>query len=134
MPDNVGTRIAARAISQIGAPFRLHGRSMDGGFDCIGVVADALSHVGFSGVVPTEYTLRGEFESQLFKFFGQTAFTAVSSLLPGDVVAVRTAPRQLHLMIMTDDGFVHAHAGLRRVVLTLQPLPWPILGQWRCVF
>lgn len=131
VPDDLGTRIAARATSHIGVPFRLHGHSMDGGFDCIGLAADALSHVGFAGSIPADYTLRGLFGNQLCAFFDQPAFAAVSSLQPGDFVAVRTAPRQLHLMIGTESGFVHAHAGLRCVVLTPQPLPWPVLGHWR---
>lgn len=38
---------------------------------------------------------------------------------------------QLHLMIGTRDGIVHAHAGLGRVVLTPGPSPWPLLGAWR---
>ena len=134
MLDDSGARIAARATSHIGAPFRLHGRSMDGGFDCIGLAADALSHVGFSGVVPAEYTLRGQFESQLSKFFDDAAFVPAASLQSGDFVAVRSAPRQLHLMIATQSSFVHAHAGLRRVVWTPYPLPWPVFGQWRYVF
>lgn len=132
MPDDLGARIAARAIGHIGAPFRLHGRSMGGGFDCIGLAADALSHVGFSGVVPADYALRGQYDELLCQFFGQAAFAAVSSVRVGDFLAVRTAPRQLHLLIAVENGFVHAHAGLRRVVLTPSPLPWPVFGHWRC--
>ena len=133
MPDDLGERIATRATGHIVASFRLHGRSMDGGFDCIGLAADALCHVGFSGAVPAEYTLRGQFASRLCNFFDGPAFMRAASLKPGDFVAVRPAPQQLHLLITTDGGFVHAHAGLRRVVLTPQPLPWPIFGHWRYV-
>ena len=133
MPDDLGARIAARAISHVGAPFRLHGRSMDGGFDCIGLAADALLHVGSAVVIPSDYSLRGQFESQLFAFFGQATFQMVSSAKPGDFLAVRTAPRQLHLMITTESGAVHAHAGLLRVVLTPLPPPWPVIGQWRFI-
>ena len=133
MPDDFGARIAARAISHVGAPFRLHGRSMDGGFDCIGLAADALLHVGSAVVIPSDYSLRGQFESQLFAFFGQATFQMVSSAKPGHFLAVRAAPRQLHLMIATESGVVHAHAGLRRVVLTPLPPPWPVIGQWRFI-
>lgn len=133
VPDDLGKRIAARAIGHIGAPFRLHGRCLDGGFDCIGLAADALLHVGFSGAIPNEYSLRGHFGNLLSTFFEGPAFVRAASLHPGDFVAVRAAPRQLHLLIATDGGFVHAHAGLRRVVLTPRPLPWPTFGHWRYV-
>ena len=133
MPDDLGARIAARAISHVGAPFRLHGRSMDGGFDCVGLAADALLHVGFTGAIPADYALRGRFEIALRAFFGQAAFAIASSPEAGDFVAAQTAPRQLHLLIATDGGFVHAHAGLRRVVLTPFPLSWPVIGRWRFI-
>ena len=44
---------------------------------------------------------------------------------------VRPGPLQLHLMIGTGAGFVHAHAGLGRVVETPGLSPWPVLGWWR---
>ena len=33
--------------------------------------------------------------------------------------------------VSTDPGFVHAHAGLRRVVEMPGESPWPIIGWWR---
>jgi cell wall-associated NlpC family hydrolase len=134
VPDDVGSRISARAASHVGAPFRLHGRSAVGGFDCIGLAADALSYVGFDVAIAPDYSLRGQFEERFFGIFDGPYFTPVAKFAAGDFLLVRTAPRQLHLMIATTDGFVHAHAGLRRVVLTPAPSPWPIIGQWRCVF
>jgi hypothetical protein len=35
------------------------------------------------------------------------------------------------LLTAPPHGFVHAHAGLRRVVTTPAPLPWPIECHWR---
>lgn len=80
-----------------------------------------------------DYALRGQSENRMFAFFTKPAFAAVASLQAGDILAVRTAPRQLHLMIAADGGFIHAHAGLRRVVLTPAPSPWPVIGQWRFI-
>ncbi len=134
MPDDVGSRISARAAGHIGAPFRLHGRSTVGGFDCIGLAVDALACVGFDAAIFPDYALRGQFEERVFAFFDSPAFAPALSLEAGDFLLVRTAPRQLHLMIASAGGFVHAHAGLGRVVLTPAPSPWPIVGQWRCVF
>jgi hypothetical protein len=39
--------------------------------------------------------------------------------------------RQLHLGVRTADGFVHAHAGLRRVVETPGMPEWPLVGAYR---
>jgi hypothetical protein len=49
----------------------------------------------------------------------------------GDVALVRPGPMQLHLMIACPGGFVHAHAGLRRVVEMPGGSPWPLLSWWR---
>jgi hypothetical protein len=34
-------------------------------------------------------------------------------------------------MVHADNGWVHAHAGLRRVVHMPGPSPWPIIALWR---
>jgi hypothetical protein len=34
-------------------------------------------------------------------------------------------------VILTPGGFVHADAGLRRVVERLGAVPWPVVGCWR---
>ena len=49
----------------------------------------------------------------------------------GDVLLLRAGDRQLHLAVRTDIGFVHAHAGLRRVVETPGVPEWPLLGVYR---
>jgi lipoprotein Spr len=51
--------------------------------------------------------------------------------VPGDLALVRPGPLQLHLMILVPGGFVHAHAGLRRVVEMPGASPWPVMGWWR---
>jgi hypothetical protein len=40
-------------------------------------------------------------------------------------------PQQIHLGIRTAAGFVHAHAGIRRVVETPGTPAWPILAAYR---
>jgi hypothetical protein len=44
---------------------------------------------------------------------------------------MRVSDDQLHLGVRTADGFVHAHAGLRRVVETPGAPQWPVLGVYR---
>ena len=128
-----GAQISTRALQHLGVSFRLHGRDTVGGFDCVGLVADVLLHVGFEAQAPADYSLRGRFSKQVFAFFNHPVLTPVRTLQNGDFLAVRTATRQIHLMIAVNGGFVHAHAGLRRVVLTPAPLPWPIMGHWRFI-
>jgi murein DD-endopeptidase / murein LD-carboxypeptidase len=135
--DDVGARISARAASHIGAPFRLHGRSAIGGFDCVGLATDALRHVGLPCAAPGDYSLRGQYEADAFTFFESHFFARLTrheTPRPGDFALVRPAPRQLHVMICAAGGFVHAHAGLRRVVLTPAPTQWPVIGQWRLIW
>jgi hypothetical protein len=38
---------------------------------------------------------------------------------------------QLHLAVRTEQGFVHAHAGIRRVVETPGMPEWTLLGVYR---
>ena len=49
----------------------------------------------------------------------------------GDVAVVRTGPLQLHVVLLTDIGYLHADASLRRVVEVPGRVPWPVLSAWR---
>jgi hypothetical protein len=44
---------------------------------------------------------------------------------------MKVAKDQLHIGVKTNAGFVHAHAGLRRVVETPGAPEWPLLGIYR---
>ena len=117
-------------------PFRLHGRSSEAGLDCVGLVAVSLQSVGLDLPVPKGYELRGQFENQAFHFFDTACFKALEpeeGIASGDLCMVRIAPRQLHFIVAVACGFVHAHAGLRRVVLTPGPVTWPVIGRWRYI-
>ena len=48
----------------------------------------------------------------------------------GDLVLLKSGPAQCHLVIMTEAGFVHADAGVGRVVETPGPLPSPVIAIW----
>ena len=55
-----------------------------------------------------------------------------ATLRRGDVLLTRPGPAQHHLLIaLGADGFVHAHAGLRRVVCQQLVTLDPLLAQWR---
>ena len=117
--------VAAAALEAVGTRFRLHGRSTDG-LDCVGLVAVALRAGGYSGEVPTGYALRGGDWGVLDRLL-----VRVAEAEPGDVLLMAVGPGQIHLGIGTATGFVHADAGLRRVVERPGAPPWPILGIWR---
>jgi murein DD-endopeptidase / murein LD-carboxypeptidase len=126
-------RIAARALQQLGVPFRLHAALPGTALDCVGLAAHAAK---ISGVF--EYQLRGDFTAQISDQLKRSGFKRLKScaaFLPGDIVLAQTATRQQHLMIFTAgataSGFIHAHAGLGRVVLMPLPSPWPIISGWR---
>ena len=55
----------------------------------------------------------------------------VDSPHAGDLLLLAPGPYQHHLAILTDRGFVHADAGLRRVVETPGWPAWPLVGAWR---
>jgi hypothetical protein len=131
VPVEQGAEIARRALDLVGVRFRLHGRHPDVGLDCVGVVARALA--GESIEVPCDYTLRGDYLGRIAADMDRRGFRDVSDapVRSGDILLCLPAEWQLHFAIATPDGFVHAHAGLRRVVLTPPPFPWPIVGHWR---
>jgi murein DD-endopeptidase / murein LD-carboxypeptidase len=117
----------------LGVPFRLHGRLPGEALDCVGLVAVALGDIA-TQPVPIHYSLRGDFLELVAGFFTQKIFQECGAAFQdGDIVAVRTAPSQLHLIICASDGFVHAHAGLRKIVFTSGSPLWPVLGHWRFI-
>ena len=120
-----GARIVAAARDWVGVPFRLHGRGRDG-IDCVGLVAMATGREAAFA-----YGLRSGDRTRAEHWLRKAGLEHVAQGAPGHVALVRAGPMQLHLMIGTGTGFVHAHAGLRRVVETPGPSPWPVLGWWR---
>lgn len=129
MQADAGADIAARALALVGVPFRLHGRRPAVGLDCVGLAAAALRIAD----VPDQYTLRGDHLERVAAFFAAGSFVRIECGLAqaGDILLLSPSVRQLHLAIVTDEGAVHAHAGLRQVVLSPLPLPWPVIDHWR---
>lgn len=121
-----GIEVVARARVIVGAPFRLHGRCAVSGVDCVGLAVLALGRGG-----PDAYGLRMGDVARAEGWLRAAGLRAVDVAVPGDVLLVRPGPLQLHLMICAPGGFVHAHAGLRRVVEMPGASPWPIVGCWR---
>lgn len=121
--------LAAAATSLIGVRYRLQGRRVEDGLDCVGLVAEAMTRAGQTAIAPQGYTMRQADFRALAGFAGPNGFETVES--NGDLVLVMVNPVQPHLLIRVPGGFVHAHAGLRRVVFLPGETPWPIAQEWR---
>ncbi len=119
--------IVAAARRCIGARFRLHGRAVETGLDCVGVVALAYR----CELVPAGYALRGGDPDIIVATIAAAGFMRVDSPHAGDLLLLAPGPYQHHLAILTDRGFVHADAGLRRVVETPGRPAWRLVGAWR---
>ena len=127
-------RFAQLAEQMIGCRFRLHGRNPATGLDCIGLVVAALDRAGLEAPALPPYRLRQTRIAQFERLARTVGFAPVdtSAAMRGDLCLAAPGPAQWHLLIATGpDCFVHAHAGLRRVVAQPAPLAWPILRRWR---
>lgn len=128
-----GKALAVAAAGLIGTPFCLHGRHRATGLDCVGLVLAALEEIGRKVEVPPDYGLRNSSIDRFLPALDRAGFApCTQGLASGDLVIVRTGPAQVHLLLAAPQpGFIHAHAGLRRVVVTPPPLAWPTAGRWR---
>ncbi|KPL68941.1 hypothetical protein SZ64_13025 [Erythrobacter sp. SG61-1L] len=128
-----GSALARAAAGLAGVPFRLHGRDPASGLDCVGLVHAALAAIGREAPAPCHYGLRNRDIAHALSFLTRAGFAeTTTSPLPGDLLLTQPGPLQHHLLIHGEGGAaIHAHAGLRRVVITPPPLPWPVLRRWR---
>ena len=126
-------RFADEAQKLEGTRFRLHGRNAATGLDCIGLAACALDRAGAASLAPTGYALRNsDITGHLAMVLAAGFVPARGEALRGDMLLVRPGPAQQHLLIaLGQNRFVHAHAGLRRVVIQTGLCGWPVLHHWR---
>ncbi|MEO7277499.1 MAG: peptidoglycan endopeptidase [Sphingomicrobium sp.] len=118
---------AERAQALVGTRFRPQGRSALG-LDCIGLVIAVFDLP--SSAAPIDYRLRGDHRSELRAGLARS-FRKVREVRAGDVLLIEITADQLHLAVRTCDGFVHAHAGIGRVVETPGLPGWPVIGAYR---
>lgn len=121
--------IIARARACVGTRFRLQGRNPATGLDCVGLAA-----IAFGKDAPSpDYALRGGDVVALARMIGKAGLHDVRDkrVGPGDLLMVDAGPRQIHLVVLTRTGFVHADASLRRVVEVPGRPRWPVLHAWR---
>lgn len=135
MAATAGQRFAVAAQSLVGVPFRLHGRCLVNGLDCVGLVASSLGRAGAKTVTtPSGYALRNRSIDHLLGFATANGFAETNSpVWAGDLLLCAVSAAQFHLVICGPDrrSYIHAHAGLRKVVSTPGDLPWSPLKHWR---
>jgi murein DD-endopeptidase / murein LD-carboxypeptidase len=98
--------------------------------DCVGVAITVFRVP--ADRVPRKYRMRGnswlDLRAGLGEFFRRVP---PAELRAGDLMVMRVSDDQLHLAVRTSLGFVHAHAGVRRVVETPGSPEWALLGAYR---
>ena len=127
-----GHRIAQAARSMVGVPFRPQGRDPAYGLDCVGLAAAALAKEGIRADLPRGYPQRGGVAGEIIARIDALGLTPLEAGTAGegDLLLMLAGPAQYHLAIRTAGGFVHADAGLRRVVETPGEPRWPVLRAW----
>lgn len=142
-----GLALAAAAEALVGTRFRLHGRDPASGLDCIGLFAAAMAGIGRPVALPNGYAMRLRDIDAFRPLAADYGFTEIAGAVrPGDVLMFAVGPVQFHLGVaargasmtsrgasMTSPcgGLVHAHAGLRRVVIGPIGEDWQAAGHWR---
>lgn len=133
--SDIAHRFAEAAERMEGARYRLHGRDPAHGLDCVGLVAAALTEAGCAVVVPLGYSLRSRSVDGYLHLAACNGFAPCTGpVRRGDLLMARPGPAQHHLMVALDpQQIVHAHAGLRRVVIQPRPAQWPVCAHWRFI-
>ena len=82
---------------------------------------------------PRYYNLRSTNVEEVNGEFDECGFVRIApgSAAPGDILLTRVEAGQLHVVILTERGYLHADARLRKVAEVPGPLPWPVLSAWR---
>ena len=128
-----GPELAEAAEALEGAPFRLHGRDPATGLDCIGVLVASLEACGQAAPMPSGYRLRTRSLPELGEVAQACGFALVDAgIEPGDILLVKAGPCQFHFLLAARrNRYIHAHAGLGRVICSDGPPPWPVIHHWR---
>jgi cell wall-associated NlpC family hydrolase len=121
--------VVARAQAAVGVRFRLHGRDPATGLDCLGLASWALWAGNPPIALPTGYGLHSGRADQFVAWLAAAGLQRADGqkTCPGDLLLVQPSPMQWHCLIAAERGFVHAHAGLRRVVQVSTRENWPLV-------
>ena len=122
--------IVAAVRATIGTRFRPQGRRAGVGLDCVGVALIAAEAADCAATSPP-YALGGDHDGRLDAAVAALGCSKVAVADPGDLIVVAPAVGRRHLAVKTDQGVVHAHAGLRRVVEGPLDPAWIVVAIWR---
>ncbi len=128
-----GKNLAAAASRLAGTRFAPHGRDPATGLDCLGLLLAAMAACGERPALSAHYSVRRRGEGEaLATAMRLGLIDANGPVEPGDVLLVRCSPVHVHVLIaLGRDRFVHAHAGLGKVVVGVRNPDWPLLRHWR---
>jgi murein DD-endopeptidase / murein LD-carboxypeptidase len=119
----------------IGTRFRVQGRVPGLALDCVGVALVAAHAAACEITDVPAYRLGGDHEIMITALLARSGLVLRPSLMPGDLMLCAPAAGRRHLAVATSTGgaglFVHAHAGLGRVVEAPPDPDWAIIGFWR---
>lgn len=125
-------QLAEAAETFVGVRFRLHGRNPATGLDCIGLFSAAMAKAGSACQLPTGYPLRVIDLEHWLPDPARLGFDgAQAPFRPGDVIMLRPSIGQFHLAIAGPAGWIHAHAGLRRIVRQPDLPSGTLVHHWR---
>lgn len=132
--------IVAAARACIGTRFRSQGRVPGLALDCVGVALVAARAAGLALPNLPLYQLGGDNEALIDTLLAQLGLRRVAPAAAGDVWLFAPAQGQRHLAVQVSDTpcgsrsdpqFVHAHAGVGRVVEAPADPAWALLGSYR---
>ena len=132
--------IVAAVRACIGTRFRSQGRVPGLALDCVGVALVAAQAAGLVLANLPLYQLGGDNEALIDTLLARAGLQRVTAPAAGDVWLFAPAPGQRHLAVQVDNmprgsradtQFVHAHAGVGRVVESPADPAWALLGSYR---
>lgn len=124
------TAAIAAARAGLGTRFRVQGRLIGVGLDCVGVALLAAAGAGVPlGSVPP-YALGGDHADLLGATLRALGLRQVRRPRPADLLEFALAQGHRHLALLTDRGIIHAHAGLGQVVEGPVPEDWSVVACW----
>ena len=132
--------IVAAVRACIGTRFRSQGRVPGLALDCVGVALVAAQAAGLVLANLPLYQLGGDNEALIDTLLARAGLQRVTAPAAGDVWLFAPAQGQRHLAVQVDNmprgsradtQFVHAHAGVGRVVESPADPAWALLGSYR---
>ena len=132
--------IIAAVRACIGTRFRSQGRTPGLGLDCVGVALVAARAAGMSAPVVPLYQLGGDNEAAVDALIEMAGMVRAAEPRAGDLWLFAPAPRQRHFAVQVTETasrssdpwrFVHAHAGIGRVVEAPADPAWVQLAIFR---